>query len=230
MTLRARLMVLFPALHVTALFGAIVWFVLARSPLALAAIPLAAYALPLLAFHLHQLVCPLKEGTFSIVQGYSPWFGTHMIQQGFIAMPFLESVLRLFPGLFSLWLRLWGARVGRNVYFAPGFEIADRGLLEIGNHVIFGYGVKMSSHYITPSRQYGGMKLYIRGLVFGERCFVGASSRFGPGVTVQAGAFVRADTDHYPDTVVEARPREAAPAPTGEAPATGAPASETAAG
>jgi acetyltransferase-like isoleucine patch superfamily enzyme len=211
MTLRARLMVLFPALHATAIFAAIVMFVLLRTGWSLASIPLAAYALPLVTFHLHQRLCPIQVGTHSIVQGYSPWFGTHMIQQGFIAMPFLESLLRLFPGVFSVWLRLWGARIGKNVYFAPGFEIADRSLLEIGNGVIFGYGVKMSSHYITPSRQYGGMKVYIRGLRFEERCFVGASSRFGPGVEVRAGAFVRADTDHYPDTVVEARPRETSP-------------------
>jgi acetyltransferase-like isoleucine patch superfamily enzyme len=169
----------------------------------LLALPLAAYLLPLVAFHLHNRVWRLEEGTFSIVQGYSPWFGTHMIQQGFIAMPFLEEVLRLFPGLFAVWLRAWGAKIGQGVYFAPAFEIGDRSLLEVGDGVVFGYGVKMSSHVISPSRSHGGMKIYIKRVRFEDRCFVGSTSRFGPGVVVKAGALVRATTDHFPDAVIE---------------------------
>lgn len=213
MTLRARLMMLFPALHGGAMLAALVAFVAWPGPLTLACVPLAAYVLPLAAFHLHHLVCPLEEGTYSIAKGYSPWFGTHMIQQGLIALPVLENLLRLVPGLFSLWLRAWGARVGRNVYFAPGFEIADRSLLEVGDHVVFGYGVKVTSHYIAPSRAHGGMKIYLARVRFEDRCFVGASSRFAPGVVVRAGALVRALQDVYPDTVIEARrPDEAAEA------------------
>ena len=211
MTLLARLMTLFPSVHLGALLGAIAWFVFHPCWPTLALIPTAAYLLPLLAYHLHQLVWRLEEGTFSIAQGYSPWFGTHMIQQGLIAVPFLENVLRLVPGLFQLWLRAWGARIGRNVYFAPGFEIADRGMLEVGDNVIFGYGVKVTSHYISPSRQYGGMKIYIKRVCFEDRAFLGASSRYGPGVVVRANALVRATVDVLPDIVIEARTPESAP-------------------
>jgi hypothetical protein len=209
MTFRARLMMLFPALHLAAIWGAFAAFVLYPHASTLAAIPAAAYLFPLLTYHLHQWFCPLREGTFSIAEGYSPWFGTHMIQQGFIAFPALENALRLVPGLFSFWLRLWGARVGHRVYYAPGMEIADRGLLEIGNGAIFGYGVKITAHYISPSRSYGGMKIYIKRVIFEDRCFVGASSRYGPGVVVRAGAMVRATVDHFPDTVIEARAADA---------------------
>lgn len=210
MTLRARLMMLFPALHLAVILGACVVFVLHPRVATLVSILAAAYLFPLLTYHVHQLLCPLREGTFSMAEGYSPWFGTHMIQQGFIAFPALENALRLVPGLFSFWLRLWGARVGRRVYYAPGMEIADRGLLEIGNGAIFGYGVKITAHYISPSRSYGGMKIYIKRVRFEDRCFVGASSRHGPGVIVRAGAMVRATVDIFPDTVIEPRAADAA--------------------
>ena len=208
MTLRGRLFSLFPALHFCAIAAACIAFILTRSLPVLLTIPATAYLLPLAAFHMHNRLWRLEEGTFSIVQGYSPWFGTHMIQQGFIAMPFLEEVLRLFPGLFALWLRAWGARIGQGVYFAPAFEIGDRSLIEVGDGVVFGYGVKMSSHVISPSRSHGGMKIYIKKVSFGERSFVGSSSRFGPGVVVHPRALVRATSDHFPDAVIEKQERE----------------------
>jgi len=206
MTLRGKLLSFFPAAHITLILAAAIQFTSSPHLQTLLLIPCAAYLFPLLAFHVHNQLAPLREGTFSIVQGYSPWFGTHMIQQGFIALPALENLLRLYPGLFALWLRAWGAKVGKGVYFAPGFEIADRSLLSVGDHVIFGYGVKMSSHYISPSREYGGMKIYLKRVEFEDRCFVGATSRFGPGVRVLRGAMVKAASDHYPNAVIEARP------------------------
>ncbi len=207
MTLRARLLAFFPALHFLAILGALCGFVVAPGLASFALIPVAAYLFPLLAFRLHNLIHPLHEGTHSIVRGYSPWFGTHMIQQGFISLRILEEILRLFPGLFAFWLRLWGAQVGKGVYFAPAFEIGDRSLVDIGDGAVFGYGVRMSSHVISPSRAHGGMKIYIKRVTFGARCFIGATSGFGPGVVVKPGALVRATTEVFPDAIIEPAPK-----------------------
>ncbi len=58
----------------------------------------------------------------------------------------MEEILRLIPGLYSFWLRAWGSRVGKLTYWAPQTVILDRGFLEIGDHVIFGAGVRINPH------------------------------------------------------------------------------------
>ena len=62
---------------------------------------------------LHQRLSRLSDRT------YAPWWGMHQIQVLYIAIPQLEAVLRLVPGLYSQWLRLWGSKVGRRVYWTP---------------------------------------------------------------------------------------------------------------
>ena len=105
MTFLGKIIALFPGLHMLA--GS-------REPRALCDEPRRCLILldsvsdlyiPLTVFHVHNKIYPLEEGTFSIVKGYSPWFGTHMIQQNFISFKFAEEILRTIPGLFPLWLR-----------------------------------------------------------------------------------------------------------------------------
>ena len=202
MTFLGKLITLFPGLHALLVIASLGYFVLEPGLLSGALIPLAIYVFPLAAYHLHQMVVPVVEGESSIVGSYSPWYGTHMIQLVFIGFPSCERFLRLFPGLFSVWLRLWGSKVGKGVYYTPHLELADRGLLEIGNGCVFGYNVKISGHYISPSKT-KGLKLYVRKVVIEDGGFVGAASRLAPGVRVKAGALVKAAVDVYPDTVVE---------------------------
>ena len=202
MSFWGKLITLYPALHVGGILGSFIWFVFEPGPLSLALIPVTVYLFPLLSFQLHQLITPLKEGNSTLVGSYSAWYGTHMIQTVFIAFPGTERILRLFPGLFAFWLRCWGSKVGRNVYWTPHFELADRSLLEIGDNVVFGYNVQVSCHVISPSRELG-LKLYTKKCIMEDGAFVGATARLAPGVRVCEGALVKATTDVYPDTVIE---------------------------
>ena len=202
MSLYGKLMALFPALHTSLVLASFVLFVFEPSLSSLLTIPATVYLFPLLVFRIHQILAPLEEGTYSIVQGYSAWYGTHMIQTFFISFTGAERFLRMFPGLFSLWLRLWGSKVGKAVYWTPHFELADRGMLVIGNQAVFGYGVKISCHVISPCKELG-LKNYIKKVEIGNGSFVGAASRLAPGVIVKDGAMVKATIDVYPDTVVE---------------------------
>jgi len=159
------------------------------------------YGLPLLVYRMHQYFHPVQEGvTYLRGNAYSPWWGSHQIQAIYIAIPALEAVLRLVPGLFSLWLRLWGAKVGRQVYWTPGLEIADRGLLEIGDRVIVGHGVGIYCHIIKPRRD--DLMLYVRKVRIGNDVFLGAGSRLAAGVTIADGAYVPAISDLYPNQTV----------------------------
>src|SRR5207253_10465551 len=60
------------------------------------------------------------------------WYATQW-QVMFNRFPALEEVLRMVPGLYSTWLRLWGAQVGGLVYWSPGVRVFDRPFLHIGS-------------------------------------------------------------------------------------------------
>lgn len=149
----------------------------------------AVYGFPLCAFRLHKLLFPVREG-FSQIDGkqYSPWWGGHQIQALYIAFPQLEAVLRLIPGAFSLWLRMWGSKVGAAVYWTPRVDIVDRNLLDIGDRVIFGDKVECFGHVIKP--KHGRLMLYVKRVHVGHHAFIGAGSRIGPGVRITDGASV----------------------------------------
>ncbi len=160
------------------------------------AVPLVLYLVPPILHRLHGAVFPLREGAHALVgKGYVPWWGSHQLQVPFIAFPALEAVLRLL-GLYSPWLRLWGARVGRGVYWTPLVEITDRALLEIGDRVVVGHRCGFYAHAIRPAR--GTLYLYCKRIRIGDGAFLGAGSGFGPGATVAAGAYLPLRTEVYP--------------------------------
>jgi hypothetical protein len=71
------------------------------------------YLVPVATYRLHDALWPLVEGSSRIdAPGYAPWWGGHQCQLMYSAFPALEAALRLVPGLYSGWLRLWGSRVG----------------------------------------------------------------------------------------------------------------------
>ncbi|PCJ46863.1 MAG: acyl transferase [Moraxellaceae bacterium] len=201
MTILGRLMSFFPLLNLTLVIIAFFNFVFDPSAMTALLVPVSAYAFPLVCFHIHQYRFPLKEGLSSISRGYSPWYGSHMIQNMFLTFPAFERFLRFIPGAFSAWLRLWGSEIGSGVHWTSQFELSDRGLLVIGDNCVFGYDVRMTSHAVTPSAKHG-MKVYVKRIRIEDNAFVGATSRIGPGVVVEEGALVGAVSDLFPNKIV----------------------------
>ena len=78
--------------------------------------------------------------------GYAPWWGGHQCQLMYSAFPALEAALRLVPGLYSGWLRLWGSRVA---CYAHLVKRRDVGLvlyvrrIRIGDGVLLGAGSRL---------------------------------------------------------------------------------------
>ena len=144
-----------------------------------------------LVVRLTTLVSPLPHGRFEInSRQFLLWWFTAQWQVLFNRLPFLEELLRLVPGLYSLWLRLWGARVGKLVYWSPGLVILDRSLVEVGSRVVFGVGVRVNPHLLGPDTENGGpggMTLTVAPVRIGDDALVGGYSFLPPGSAVAAG-------------------------------------------
>lgn len=143
-----------------------------------------------IAFRIHNTLSPLREGVSRLdAPGYSSWWGGRQIQAFYDALPFLEGLLRLLPGWYSMWLRMWGSRIGFGVHWSARIDVFDRSMLDVGNRVIFDRNVELSAHVIRVRPGPGGnqVKLLVRKIVIGKNCFIGAGSRFGPGARIPPG-------------------------------------------
>lgn len=187
---------LFPAVVIGMELSMVFWMIVDPVLWKFFCVLLTPYILPLTTYRLATLVAPLGEGR-SIMdrEHYSPWTTAYRIQLLYVLFPFLESVLVAVPGLFSVWLRAWGSKIGKNVIWASSITVTDRGLIEVGNRVFVGDRVYMSPHVVNPSGDH--LLLYIKRVRIGDDVFIGSGSRFGPGSEVADGAFVPILTDVY---------------------------------
>jgi hypothetical protein len=195
-TLRGRLLALFPATWGILVLAAIVS--VAREPAwtRLLILVAAVYLVPVACFRAHNALWPITEGRSRLdTPQYSPWWGSHQFQVMYTAFPSLEAALRLVPGLYSAWLRLWGSRVGRRVHWTPRIDITDRSLLEIGDDVVFGHLVACYGHVVLRRRD--AMMLYVRRIRIGRNVLLGFACRLGPGVRVDDGVVLPNRTDVF---------------------------------
>ena len=202
MSAMGRTVSFYPTLILSLTAATIIWFGYRPSPVQPAALVFVVYLLPPMTLRIHETFFPLREGLSKLSDPkYSPWWGTHQIQVIYIALPQLEALLRLVPGLYSFWLRLWGSRVGRKVYWTPNIEITDRSRLEIGDRVVFGHKCKLLGHAIKPKGE--EVILYIRTIKIGSDVFIGAGSRIGTGAVISDGAYLPVLTDVYLNQTID---------------------------
>ncbi|MBY0414837.1 MAG: hypothetical protein K2Q18_11755 [Bdellovibrionales bacterium] len=95
------------------------------------------------------------------------------------------------PGLYSLWLRLWGSKIGKNVNWVNTLVI-DRSGLDIGDNVFFGYQCYLSAHVAMIMN--GKLILYFKHISVGSNSFIGASSVLTPGSKIKDLSIVPAKT------------------------------------
>jgi hypothetical protein len=201
MTLAARLWALFPAAIIGGALGCVGWGIAQPGVAPAAALVAVLYLVPVAAFRAHQALWPVKIGATHLgAKRYVPWWGAHQAQLVYIALPPLEALLRLVPGLYSAWLRLWGAKVGKRIYWTPLVDIGDRSLVEIGSDVIFGHRSTLYAHVISRTKD--KLILYVKPIVVEDGAFVGAGAVLGPGTRIAAGKLVAAGTHVYPNQEV----------------------------
>ena len=119
-------------------------------------------------------------------RGFLHWWFTAQWQVIFTRLPVLEEMIRMVPGLYSLWLRIWGARVGSLVYWSPGTVILDRPFVRIGSRVICGVGVRLNPHVLAPNGA-GRVALYLSPITIGDGALIGGYSLLLPGCEVAEG-------------------------------------------
>jgi hypothetical protein len=111
------------------------------------------------------------------------WWYTAQWQVMFNRFPQLEELLRLVPGMYSTWLRLWGARIGGLVYWSPGLIVFDRPFLNIGRRVVIGADTKLSPHFLMRGAT-GATELVVAPITIGDDAMIGGSTLLPAGVTV----------------------------------------------
>ena len=197
MTLRGRLIALFPLLILGTCVVVLSLAITLQRAVWLLQLPVIVYLIPPLCFRLHQRLAPLREGLHTLdAPGYSPWWGSLQLQNIYNALPSLEAILRIIPGCYSAWLRLWGSKIGSDVVWSPRVEISDRSLLEIGDRVIFGHKVALYPH-VVDQRPKRGVRLFLKTIRIGDDVFLGAGSRLGPGADIADSTRLPILTDVY---------------------------------
>lgn len=196
MTLGGRIVSLFPLVYLLIVVG---WIAKMFSQFQLYDIPVLVgliYLFPLLIHRIHFFFFPFTDGYWVLSEKkYNPWWASHMFQFPFIACPWLESLIHFVPGLYSMWLRAWGSKIGKGVFWTPRVEIIDRGLVEIGDYCIIGHIAAMSSHMVADIE--GQPALVIKTIKIGEKSFIGADSQIGPGAIIESRTKLKPKTRIY---------------------------------
>ena len=143
------------------------------------------------------------EGAYRVgkhAKGGNLWLLYYQLQLIYTHFSFFERFLRLFPGFYSAWLRLWGSKIGKKVNWTAECQLVDRGHLEIGDRVFMGNRCYLSAHALKKTKnQY---LLFVKKIVIGSDTMVSFAVQIGPGVEIGTRAHIDAGTDLYPNTRV----------------------------
>ena len=182
-----KLAFLFPSLHILSILGVLIYFIFIPTFEKLFVIIFLIYMMPPLLFRLISYFYPLQEGSFFIgikEQNSNTWLIAYQLQNIFLSFSFLERILILIPGAYSLWLRSWGSKIGKNIIWTPRVDIVDRTSLEVGNNVFMGDKVYISAHIIQRKEQ--RLELLYKKIKIGDKALIGYNTELGPGAKIAA--------------------------------------------
>jgi hypothetical protein len=211
MTAVDRLFSYFPLLMTAAAFLALGIFANAPGLLSTLLVIFVIYLFPPMLLRVVFRWAPLKHGITPIDGNkFSPWLAAHHIQAFYDALPYLEALLRVIPGFYSMWLRMWGSQIGYGVEWPVRIDVLDRNLMDIGNRVVFAREVELAAH-VRQKTEGGGSRVLVRPVRIGSYAFIGSRVRIGPGASVPSNANVPALTvvdvnENYGDTAHRRHP------------------------
>lgn len=129
------------------------------------------------------------------------WLVAYQLQVFYTSFPFFERVLKMIPGAYSAWLRMWGAQIGKKVNWTSGCEIVDRTHLTIGDRCLIGNQSYISAHFII--KENGKYVLYVKDVTIGNDVVLALQCVIAPGAVLKDKVLVEAGGAVYPSEVVE---------------------------
>ena len=145
------------------------------------------YLAPVLMYRLIAIFIPVQRGMqyLSDSKAASGWVIAHRFQLIYYNFEFVESALKLIPGVYSFWLRLWGSKIGKRVYWTPHTRVGDRTMLDFGDNVFIGNATYISPHVVKAKGE--SFVLLIEPVKLNSNTFVGTHCVLGPGATLEKG-------------------------------------------
>lgn len=98
--------------------------------------------------------------------------------------------------IFALYLRMVGAKIGKNVFFGGRNTISDPCIVEIGDNTLIGGGATIMGHL-------GEDKLVVSNVVIEDHCLVGAETLLMPGVHMKHHSVVGGKSLVTKNTILE---------------------------
>ncbi len=120
---------------------------------------------------------------------YRSWWFLSQLQMLFNRLPFLEELLRFIPGLYSLWLNLWGSHASLLIFWSPGVRILDRHLVTIGPKVVLGWNCRISCHTFTEKED-GTRVLILAPVIIDKNAMIGGHAKISAGCHIYPGEIV----------------------------------------
>jgi hypothetical protein len=155
------------------------------------------YLVPPLICRLTLLVFgyPQGRGLTQDTRAYKVWWFTHQWQVVFNRLPWLEELLRLVPGLYALWIRLWGGQVSPWAYWGAGSIVVDRHLVIVEAGAVIGMGAGLTGHigHLDADGTYTvdvAAPRVGRGAIMGTRSGLGPSAELAPDQVLPAGRLI----------------------------------------
>ena len=132
--------------------------------------------------------CP--QGTFAMdTRGYRIWWAMTQLQMLFNRLPWLEEILRFVPGLYPLWIAVWGGHVSLFAFVGPGVVITDRHLVRVERGALLGAKAALAGHMATRDEA-GRWQVLVAMPVVERDAIMAAESGLGPGARLAAGAML----------------------------------------
>lgn len=195
----------YPAIQSALIAGTAIWFVRTLAVEALALCFFFSYLMsPLIWALLRMIFGQNSEGTYHIgkrAKHGNLWFLYYQLQSVYSHFPFFERALRVLPGAYSSWLRLWGSKIGRAVNWTPECQIVDRGHLEIGDRSFIGNRSYMSAHIIKKSKD--RYFLFVKRIQIGSDTMISYHAHISPGVVIGSRVHLEPGAELYPNMRVE---------------------------
>jgi hypothetical protein len=148
------------------------------------------YLVPPLACRFVLAAFGRPEGSFTQEQrGYRVWWVLTQLQMPFNRVPQFEELIRFVPGLYPLWIALWGGKLSAQAYVAPGVVITDRYLVQVGKKAVLGFRSTLAGH-MAVRNEAGRWLAVIAAPSVGASAILGGDAGLGPGSRLLDGAML----------------------------------------